>query len=130
MGGRGASSGMSDSGKRYGTEFRTIAQDGEVKYVKYNGNNVTAPMETMHFGRIYATLDKDNDVKHITFYDSNGERTKQIDLKGKAHNGLLPHVHIGYEHNEIGDRDLNEKERKTVEKILNTWEKRRKKLNL
>ena len=47
MGGRGASSGISDSGKRYGTEYKTIAQFGNVKVVRANDGGAKAPMETM-----------------------------------------------------------------------------------
>lgn len=130
MGSRGASSGISDTGKRYGSEFHTVVQDGNVKYIKYNGNETTAPMETRTRGRIYAVLDKNNDVKFIAFYDAEGEREKQIDVKGKPHNGLLPHVHEGYEHNEIADRDLNDDEKNKVHEILSTWERRRKRLNM
>ena len=131
MGGRGSSSGISDKGKLYGTEYTTLAQFGEIKIVKVNGNNsVTAPMETTTKGRVYATIDKNGDIKHITFHDMNGERNKQIDVKGKPHNGLLPHVHVGYEHNEIADRDLTDKERKYVSNLLDHWENKRRHLKL
>ena len=56
MGGRGASSGISDSGKRYGTEYKTIAQFGNVKVVRANDGGAKAPMETMTPGRVYATV--------------------------------------------------------------------------
>ena len=46
MGGRGSSRGMSDKGKKYGTEYETLYQSGNIKYVKYNGKATTAPMET------------------------------------------------------------------------------------
>lgn len=83
MGGRGSSSGISDKGKKYGTEYSTVAQFGEVKVVRMNNNaSVTAPMETISKNRVYATLDKQGDIKHITFYDTYGERIKQIDIKG------------------------------------------------
>lgn len=36
MGGRGASSGMSEKGKPYGSEFRTLLKAGNVKFVKQN----------------------------------------------------------------------------------------------
>lgn len=62
MGGRGASSGISDSGKRYGTEYKTIAQFGNVKVVRANDGGAKAPMETMTPGRVYATVDKFNDI--------------------------------------------------------------------
>lgn len=129
MGGRGASSGASKSGRIYGTEYKTLAQFGSVKVVRLNGKGaVTAPMETVTRGRVYATVDGKGDIKHISFYDEYGERTKQIDVKGKPHNGLLPHVHVGYEHNEISDRDLTEKERSVVNDILKKMEQQKKTL--
>lgn len=123
MGGRGASSGISNKGKKYGTEYKTLAQFGAVKVIKINkGLSTTAPMETIHPKRVYATVDKNNDIKHITFYDNYSERCKQIDVKGHKHNGLLPHVHEGYEHSEIVTRDLTIQERKYVDKLLKEWE--------
>lgn len=116
----------------YGEDYYKVAQDGEVAYVKVRGGSVTAPMETRTRGRVYATLDINNDVKHITFYDlESGERTKQIDVKGKPHNGAMPHVHLGYDHDEYGSRVvLTSKEEKTVRRILDYWENKRKKLNM
>ena len=52
MGGRGASSGISKKGKIYGSEYHTILKSGNIKFVKYNEGNTTAPMETMTKGRI------------------------------------------------------------------------------
>lgn len=132
MGGRGASYGYSDNekgkAKKYGTEYSTLAQMGNVKFVKYNlADEAKSPMETKTKGRVYATIDKDNDVKYISFYDSNGERIKQIDVKGKSHKELgVPHVHVGYEHDEHGTRSISEEEKKTVKHILDYWEKKRK----
>lgn len=61
MGGRGSSSGISDKGKKYGTEYRTVYQSGNIKFIKINKGAATAPMETMTKGRVYVTLDnKDN----------------------------------------------------------------------
>lgn len=131
MGGRGASSGMSDSGKTYGSEYTTVAQFGNIKIIRTNDGGAKAPMETMTQGRIYATVDKFNDIKYITFHDAEGERVKQIDVKGKKHNGALPHTHNGYEHDEYGTYPgLSIKDSKRVEKILKSWETKRKKLNL
>lgn len=130
MGGRGSSSGISDNGKRYGTEYHTVAQFGNVKVVKINEGNTTAPMETMTRGRVYATLDYKNDIKFISFYDSENERNKQIDIKGEKHNGILPHTHIGYEHDEYGTRPLNDKEQKIVDRVLENWARKRKKIGL
>lgn len=131
MGGRGASSGVSETGKRYRTEYKTLAQFGNVKVVKYNGGNARSPMETMIPGRVYATVDKNNDIKFITFHDTNGERIKQVDVKGRSHEGALPHTHNGYEHDEYGTYPgVSSKDQKIIDKILNQWERRRKKLNL
>lgn len=54
MGGRGASNGVSDSGKPYGSEYYTVYQSGNIKFVKQtNAKNAKAPMETMTRGRVY-----------------------------------------------------------------------------
>ena len=48
MGGRGSSSGMSDKGKRYGTEYTTLYKAGNIKFVRYNdASSAKTPMETM-----------------------------------------------------------------------------------
>ena len=52
MGGRGASSGISDKGKPYGTEYKTIAQFGNVKVVRSNNGEAKSPMDTMTPGRV------------------------------------------------------------------------------
>lgn len=77
MGGRGASSGVSDKGKPYGSEYTTVYQSGNIKFVKQtNASNAKTPMETMTKGRIYVTLGKNNEPKSITRYSNNGLRKK------------------------------------------------------
>ena len=39
-------------------------------------------MEIMVLGCVYATVDKFNDIKYITFHDVQRERVRQIDVKG------------------------------------------------
>ncbi len=86
MGGRGASSGISVSGKKYGTEYRTVLQSGNIKFVKYNdAKTAKTPMETMTRGRIYVTVTAQDKLKAITFYDKSGKRSSQIDLGGHTH---------------------------------------------
>ena len=34
MGGRGASSGISDKGKKYGTEYKSLLSRGRIKFVR------------------------------------------------------------------------------------------------
>lgn len=129
MGGRGASSGVSDSGKPYGSEYYTVYQSGNIKFVKQtDASNAKSPMETMTKGRIYVTLGKNNEPKSIILYSNDGLREKQIDITGKPHtvNGkpLLPHTHEGYVHDENGTRDLTKEERKLVEKVKKIWKNR------
>lgn len=124
MGGRGAASGISDKGKPYGSEYRTIYQSGNIKFVKPNEGATTAPMETMSKGRIYVTLDQRNEPKHISFYDKNNKRYKQIDL---THTHFIdgeptvPHTHKGYFHNENGDVKPSTAEEKIIEKVKKKW---------
>ena len=47
MGGRGSSSGISDSGKIYGTEYKSLLTYGNTKYVVRLDNSASAPMETI-----------------------------------------------------------------------------------
>ena len=131
MGGRGSSSGISDSGKRYGTEYKTLAQFGNVKVVKYDGGNARVPMETMTPGRIYATVDKRNDIKFVTFRDPAMERARQVDVRGVPHDGALPYTHNGYQHDEYGTYPgVSSKDQKIIDKLLKQGERRWKKLYL
>lgn len=125
MGGRGASSGISDKGKIYGTEYSTVLKSGNIKFVKSNESGSTkTPMETMTKGRVYVTVNNKDKLTAITYYDNDGKRTKQIDLQ-KAHKGMKPHAHHGYEHNENdskkGARKLTSEERKMVDRINKIW---------
>ena len=129
MGGRGASSGISRNKKgeqkhRYGTEYSTVYQYDNIKFVKKNEGSNSAPMETMTRGRVYVTLNDDNEPKFITYYDKNNKRYKQIDLN-RPHkiDGVptLPHTHKGYEHDEKGTHKLSNKEQKMVDRVKKIW---------
>ena len=115
MGGRGSASGMSDKGKLYGTEYETLYQAGNIKYVRYKDGSTTAPMETMTKNRIYATIDYKGDVKHISFYDKENKRYKQIDLD-----------HYGYWHDENGTTKPEVNDRSIVDKVNRIWQNRKK----
>ena len=80
MGGRGSSSGISLSGKRYGTEYKSLVTYGNIKFVVSLDSNTTSPMETMTKNRVYVTLDQDGNPKFISYYDKDNKRRKQIDL--------------------------------------------------
>ena len=126
MGGRGSSSGISDKGKVYGTEYSTLYQSGNIKFVRYNDSaSAKTPMETMTKGRVYVTINEQNNLKSITYYDKHNKRFKQIDVSGSAHiiNGekTLPHTHKGYIHSEKGDHNVSDKEQKMIDRVRNTW---------
>ncbi len=126
MGGRGASSGISVSGKIYGTEYTTVYKSENIKYIVQNEKtSIKTPMETMIKNRVYVTLGSDNNPKAVTFYDDEGKRTKQIDLT-HVHNingeQVMPHAHIGYWHAENGTTKLAEKERELIDKVLKKWD--------
>lgn len=132
MGGRGASSGISDKGKIYGSEYHSLFTSGNIKFIKPNEEtSLTAPMETMTKNRVYVTVTKDSNgndrPKYITYYDKTNKRYKQIDLTGKIHykkNGEslpLPHTHLGYEHSENGSRKTDVKEKRMVARVNLLW---------
>jgi hypothetical protein len=125
MGGRGSSSGISDNGKKYGTEYTTLYKSGNIKFVRYNDSTAAkAPMETMTKGRVYVTVDSRDNLKSITYHDTANKRNKQIDLD-KPHSGMKPHTHHGYIHNENdgkkGAANLTTEERKMVDRIEKIW---------
>lgn len=82
-------------------------------------------METMTKGRVYVTVDEEkNKIKHITYYDNENKRVKQIDLY-PPHKEMSPHTHHGYWHRENdgkkGAANLTSKERALVEKVNKAW---------
>lgn len=126
MGGRGSSSGVSKSGKKYGTEFNSLYQSGNIKFVRYNDSkSAKTPQETMTSGRVYVTVDSKNELKAITYYDKHNKRYKQVDLSGNPHiiggEPVLPHTHKGYEHNEKGNHTVSPKEQKMIDRVTKTW---------
>lgn len=134
MGGRGARFGVSEKGRKYGTEYKTVLQAGRIKFVKQiddrpqgkkklKPQSVTAPMDTRTKGRIYVTVNEHDQLTFITFYKQ-GKRKAQIDLT-KPHNDLgVPHIHKGYIHDENGTRKSNLQEKRLVEKVQNLWHNR------
>lgn len=127
MGGRGASSGMSNKGKKYGTEYNTVHTAGNIKFITQNeSGSQKTPMETMTRGRVYVLLDKHKDApKSVVYFDTKNKRNKQIDLD-HVHKGMKPHTHHGYNHAEYetskkGATRLTTKENKLVERVSKEW---------
>lgn len=147
MGGRGASSpsGVYLRGKskvetiQYGSEYTSLLRVGNVKYVVWKGGKATkAPQETQvdktrkPNGRVYATINqKTEKVQYITFYDEHGKLYKQIDVGGNhdhlgrksqvADKSDIWHVHLGYEHNQNGFRELTSGEKRVARVIISKW---------
>lgn len=118
MGSRGAASG---TGKHpYGSEYKTILQDGNIKFVKYRlADNAKAPLETQTKGRVYVTVNNDNELSFISYYGREGKRSKTIDLL-HAHDGKSPHSHTGYEHGGKAE-DLTDDEKKLLARVRKAW---------
>lgn len=124
MGGRGSSSGISDKGKLYGTEYTALYQSGNMKFIIPKEGANSAPLETMTKRRIYVNINQETmQPKSISFYDKNNKRFKQIDLDhyhkidGKPEK---PHTQYGYYHDGKAYK-LNAEEQKTVDKALKAW---------
>lgn len=56
MGGRGASSGMSDHGNKYGSQYKALFQSGNIKFVQKNSRTAETLMETMTKGGYMSRL--------------------------------------------------------------------------
>jgi len=123
MGGRGSASGTSAKGIEYGTEYSTLLQVGNIKFITRNEGGQTAPLETMSAAenRIYVTVNKFNQIKAITQYDENGMRVNEIHLH--PHGGMSPHSHPGYDYaHERLTQHLTPSEKRLVTKVLKEWE--------
>ncbi len=128
MGGRGASSGgrflKDGTYLPYGSEYGTVLQSGNIKFVKANRGAATAPLETMSKGRVYVTINEQgNKLKSISFYDRENKRFRQIDLdhyhkiNGKAQK---PHMQVGYYHD--GEASVpTAKDSRLIDKVLKAW---------
>ena len=123
MGGRGASSGISDKEKKYGTQYHTILQHGNIKFVSKNERTSETLMETMTPGRVYVTVGGET-LLEIMYFDKNNKRVKSIGLD-HPHKGMQPHTHHGYKHNENdsekGASNLTPDEKKMVERVREIW---------
>ena len=127
MGGRGSSSGFSDKGKPYGTEFSTLFKTSNIKFVRYNDSTAAkTPQETMTRGRVYVTVNARNELTALTYYDTEGKRSKTVDLNHK-HGGKQPHTHHGYNHAEGGTTGVSPKEAALIDFVRKTWYNRQRK---
>lgn len=124
MGGRGASSGISKRGHLYGTDYKTVYSESNIKFVVKNRKDAESLMETKTPNRVYVEINNENDIKSIYYMGKNLMRSKTIDTQ-HMHKEMIPHTHHGYFHNERdgekGATKLDEKEKKLLEKVTRIW---------
>lgn len=129
MGGRGASSGFSidkngNLKNKYGTQYHTVLQSGNIKFVQKNTRQSEALMETMTTGRVYAEVGG-KDVIRIIQFDTDNKRNKVIEKDKKSGKW---HTHHGYEHTEYSEshrEPLSSEDDGLLEKVLELWQNRR-----
>ena len=125
MGGRGASSGISEKGNKYGTQYKMLLKVGNIKFVKQNDRQNGEPLlETMTRGRVYVTVGG-QDLLKIIYFDNANKHTKEINLD-HPHKGMKPHVHHGYYHYENdgpkGGTNLTPEEKRMVDRVTKIWQ--------
>lgn len=120
MGGRGASSGMSDKGNKYGSQYHTVLESENIKFVSKNKRTSETLMETMTKGRIYVEVGG-KDLLRIILFDKTNKRNHVIEREKRSDEW---HVHNGYfhaEHGEAQHEPLNDADKKLLEKVRKLW---------
>ena len=125
MGGRGSSSGMSADREGnlknpYGSQYHTVLEYENIKFVTNRGKNPEALMETMTPGRIYVQTGG-NDLLRIIQFDENNHRNRVIELDKRTRRW---HVHEGYFHAEQGRTShvpLTGADQKLLDKVKDIW---------
>lgn len=82
---------------KYGTEYYSVGQVDNVKFIKQREGSLRLPLETRSVNRIYFLLDNGGRLKKIGFYDCDGKQSVRIDVLGKSHKGVkTPHAHDAF----------------------------------
>lgn len=132
MGGRGASSDTGRRVKKYGTEYRTLLQFSNIKFVEKISAGSEELLETRTKGRVYVTVRSDKHLKSIIYFDKQRKRNKSIHLD-HIHHKMQPHVAHGYFDNEYDNKagvksgvtHLSPEEKKMVDRVIKVWENRK-----
>lgn len=120
FGGRGASSGFSDKGKKYGSQYKTLLEHENIKFVTNVGKNYEPLMETMTQGRIYVQVGGE-DILRIVQNGENNQRNKVIEYDRKNKEW---HVHHGYFHSEYSEKihdPLSVSDKELLDRIKKIW---------
>lgn len=123
MGGRGASSGISRKDKPYGSQYKTLLEHENIKFVTNIGKNYEPLMETMTKGRMYAQVGGE-DIVRIVQMGENNKRNKVIEKDKRTGEW---HVHRGYLHTEDSEKlhePLNSSEQKLLDNVKKIWHNR------
>lgn len=124
FGGRGASSGISDKGRVYGSQYETVLEHENMKFVTNIGKNYEPLMETMTDGRTYVQVGGE-DILRIVQMGQDNRRNKVIEYDKKKKQW---HVHHGYLHAEDSEKlhdSLSRADEKLLEKVNRIWHNRR-----
>ena len=120
MGGRGAASGMSNNGNKYGTQYRTLLHEGNIKFVTKISRQSETLMETMTAGRVYVEVGG-KDLLRIVSFDEKNKRSHVIEVDKRTGKW---HVHNGYFHSEKGEsrhEPLSDEDEKMLAKVKSLW---------
>ena len=121
MGGRGANSGL---GKNpYGSQYHTVLEHGNIKFVTNTVKNYEQLMETMTSGRTYVQVGGEEIVR-IVFMDEKNKRNKVIEKDKRTKEW---HVHHGYFHTEDSEKKhepLSKNDKLFLEKVQKIWHNR------
>lgn len=120
----GAKKGISDKGHIYGTDYKTILQSGNIKFVVKNRPDAEELLETMTRGRIYVTLNSKNEPSQIHYFNNELDKNKRIDIT-QSHQEMKPHLHGFQEqisrNGKKGASKLTKKEQQMVDRVLKIW---------
>lgn len=120
MGGRGSSSGMSVKNNPYKSQYRTLHEYGNIKFVSNIGKNYEPLMETKTAGRVYVQVGG-KDIVRIVFMGENNKRNKVIEQDKRTKEW---HVHHGYLHAENSEKahdPLSVRDQRYLEKVKRIW---------
>lgn len=122
MGGNGASSGISAKGNKYGTQYRTVFESGDIKFVTKVKRDAESLLETKTMGRVYVEVGGEDLLRIVSFDDK--KRRNHVIERDKRRGGW--HTHNGYYHAENGASEhepLSDSDKEMLAKVTAMWYK-------